>query len=134
KLLLTTFLLEDYRRARQLIGTMDPDAAFRSVFGLTPLELGYEILHEARFPRPILRCLQRVPSERINAPASSPEDQMVVLAEFAGKLCELIQDSTSPGQFERGSANLLARYGRALHLGSNELPQLLKSVARKLKA
>jgi hypothetical protein len=135
RLLLTTFLLEDYRRARSLVGPLDPDTAYRSVFGLTPLDLGYEILHSAQLPRRILRCLQVLPSERMSSSLWSSDDRLMALAEFSVKLCELVHETgTSPEAFERGSANLLARYGRALALTSKELTQILKVVDRKLTA
>jgi hypothetical protein len=56
-----------------------------------------------------------------------------VLAEFSVKLCELIQEKgASPEAFERGSANLVAQYGRALALDSKELPEVMKILHRKL--
>ena len=46
QLLLSTFLIQDYREALQLAAQMPADRAFRLTFGLTPLEVSQRILGE----------------------------------------------------------------------------------------
>jgi HD-like signal output (HDOD) protein len=59
RLLMTTFMLEEYRQARQISTEgVSEDEAFRRVFGLTPLELGHHLLASAHRCRS-MRCAKR---------------------------------------------------------------------------
>ncbi len=50
RIVMTGFMTEEYRRARGLADAQPEDGAFREIFGLTPLELGHELLRAEQMP------------------------------------------------------------------------------------
>lgn len=117
KLILTTFLMEDYRRAQDLAGNLgDGDAAYRAVLGLTPLELGYELLKSANLPPPLLQTLRTFNPKMLETAVLDPQTELLVAAEFSVRLCELSMNANiSPENYQREIEALCGRFQK--HLG-----------------
>jgi len=112
RLLITTFMIDEYRRAIDLALDKGEDAAFREVFGLTPLELSFTLLQNAHLPRNILRTIQKLPTSLINASVLRPDDEMIVLSDFSVRVCELAMDvSLDAGRFKTQAGELSRLYG-----------------------
>jgi HD-like signal output (HDOD) protein len=88
RILMTAFLLEDYRRVQELAPTLGLDQAFREVLGLTPLELGYELLKTAKLPSLLLASLEPVPAERVSRHVADSIADTLALAEYAVQVAQ----------------------------------------------
>lgn len=102
RILMTAFLLEDYRRVQALAPTLGLDQAFREVLGLTPLELGYELLKTAKLPPLLASSLNPVPAERVGRHVGDAAADTLAIAEYAVQVSQaaLRADSTVE-EFER---------------------------------
>src|SRR6201999_4307940 len=56
RIVMTTYMAEDYREAKSMAHDGTDDEGFRTVFGLTPLELGRELLKSANLPEALLNA------------------------------------------------------------------------------
>lgn len=134
RLLMTTFLIEDYRDALALADQIGDDQAYKRIFGLTPLELGYHLLLSAHLPKSILRSLQAVPEEIIQFGAHTQEDELLSIADFSANLCQLMTDSAlSPEHFALKAGDLCKRYGKSLDIKIEAMDDLLTEINSELK-
>ncbi|MFT3782158.1 MAG: HDOD domain-containing protein [Nibricoccus sp.] len=135
RILMTTFMIEEYRRARVLAmqSGASEDEAFNQVFGLTPLELGYHLLESAHLPDPILKSLRALPPDAVRKASQNPEVELLVLADLSVKLCETaLRTDLSAAEFERTAQTLSARTGRAFYLDVDGLLSALKETGQQL--
>ena len=89
KLLMSTFMIDDYREAQMFAVDSSEDEAFTKIFGLTPLELSFYLLESSRMPDEITACLKNVPAHLISRAARSEIEKISVVADFSMKLCEM---------------------------------------------
>ncbi|MEO7599970.1 MAG: HDOD domain-containing protein [Opitutus sp.] len=123
RIIMVTCMLEEYRAAQQLAEARPSDEAFRETFGLTPLELGYQLLMAAELPEEILTTLKALPPETIANLSTSPSEQMLALTDFAAQLAELaLAPQLTAAEFAVQSKLLASRYA---HL----LPDLAEQIA-----
>ncbi|MFA5257449.1 MAG: HDOD domain-containing protein, partial [Opitutales bacterium] len=117
RLMITTFMIDDYRLALDLAVDKGEDAAFREVFGLTPLELSFALLQGAQLPRDILRTIQKLPHTLVNASILRPDDELIVLSDFSVRVCELAMDvSLDAGRFKSKASELSRFYGTSFKM------------------
>lgn len=130
QLLMTTFMVEQYREARQLATrTGATDEAFVEIFGLTPLELGHTLLKSSNLPPVILNSLRVCHPEKIVG-ALQPDTQMLLVAEYSVRLCELTLDAKlSAAVFKARALALNARFRPHLRVSMDQLGEHL-SLAR----
>ncbi len=135
RLLMATFLTEDYRQAQKLLPRLGPDGAFKHVFGLTPAVLGREILQVSNLPPTLMHGISELgPDEDLTAMRRVPQQRLVLVSAFAQRYCELINATQlSADEFRRETAELNRRFARLVPLGPEELPSLLKQVDRMVK-
>ena len=135
KLAAATLLLDEYRRVRAQERELGTDAAYRAVLGLSPLELAERLLVEAQIPANVVATMRHLPDEKIGATDLSNADELTALAEFSGKLCELI---TAPGisasDFESQVKALADHYGRSFSLRANDIMTVVAEVDEKLSS
>jgi hypothetical protein len=100
---------------------------------VTPLELGRQILSEARLSRLVSHTLQEAGAGLLRTDQLSEQDRLLVIAEFSSKLCEIVG---SPGlsntEFEARSAPLLKNYAHSVSLPEGGLKKLLGQVEELL--
>lgn len=135
RILMTTFMIEDYRRARVLAmqGGATEDEAFNSVFGLTPLELGYHLLESAHLPEPILKSLRALPPDAVRKASQQPDVEILLLADLSVKLCELaLRSDLSAEEFEKSAQTLSSKAGRAFGLDVDGLLGALSDTGKQL--
>ena len=124
RILMTTFMIEEYRRARSLAmqeGASE-DEAFNKVFGLTPLELGYHLLESAHLPEPILKSMRALPPDAIRKAAQFPDVELLLLSDLSVKLCEAaLRTDLSAEEFEKNVRTLATRTGRVFGLDADGL-------------
>ena len=91
RLLLATYLTDQYHEARRLADEKLSDEAYREVFGLTALELGYELLQSTNLPTGVLDALREFSPQTL-AMVGPESAALLIVSEFAVKLCELAMD------------------------------------------
>lgn len=135
RLVLTTFMVEDYRRAQNLCNNSGDDEAFRRVFGLSPLELGRELLRAENLPDPIMKALRECQPESLSVLDGSPDAQLLALADFSAKLAHLsICSQLSAEAFAKETAALAKHYSRLVPGLEGEVSDLLKVAEAQLSA
>jgi HD-like signal output (HDOD) protein len=135
RILMTTFMIEEYRRARVLAmkSGATEDEAFNSVFGLTPLELGYHLLESAHLPEPILKSLRALPLDAVRKASQQPDVEILLLADLSVKLCELaLRSDLSAEEFEKSAQTLSSKAGRAFGLDVDGLLNALSDTGKQL--
>jgi len=132
RLLMTAFMNDEYREAQNLFDEMGEDPAYREVFGLTPIELSLALLQSTLMPKDILRSLQRVPPLLAHVPTNKPDDDLMVLADFSVKVCDLATDATSDAsQFKLKINTLLRGYGDSYRFDRDKVQDAVRfAVAR----
>lgn len=133
RIVMVTCMIDDYREALQLAGEHASDEAFLQIFGLTPLELGHQLLKAADLPEDILITLRALPPEAIANLDTSPSSQMLALTDFSARLAEvaLTPDLDAAG-FAAKSEELAQRYGAALPGLADQALLLIESAAQQL--
>ena len=117
RIVMTTYMAEDYREAKALSHSHDghDDDAFRSVFGLTPLELGRELLKSANLPEALLNAVRELPQDKLAILDKTPETQMMVIADYAARFASLTLDGTlTAEEFQTQARALASRYEATL--------------------
>ena len=129
RLLLTTFFIDEYRQAMELAVEKGEERAFREVFGLTPIELSNALLRNAQLPRDILRTIQKLPFSLVNSAPVRQEDELLVIADFSVKLCELAMDTTlAPEAFAVKAESFTTENASFLRLDRDDIQDAFKSV------
>lgn len=137
RILMTTFMIEDYRRARILAeqSGSSEDESFNQIFGLTPLELGYHLLESAHLPEPILKSLRALPPDAVRKASQSTDVELLLLADLSVKLCELaLRPDVSASEFEMKAHALSNKSGRAFGLDVEGLLGALNDTGQQLNS
>jgi HD-like signal output (HDOD) protein len=134
-IILSTFMLEEYRDVYADGAAPGTDATFRAIFGLTPLELGRNLLEAYNLPDPILSALRECSGEALEILNTSPDSQMLALAEFSMCLAKLTFDANhNAASFARESTALAQRYSHVLPGIGEEISTLVADSAERLTA
>ena len=91
RLLLATYLTDQYQETQRLASEKPTDEAYREIFGLTALELGFELLQSTNLPTGVLDALREF-SPQTFAMVGPESASLLIVSEFAVKLCELAMD------------------------------------------
>ncbi len=129
RIVMTSFMTGEYRRARGLADVLPEDAAFREIFGLTPLELGHELLRAEQLPEEILSALRACDPESIAATSVTPEQRMLAVADFSTQLCELVfAEGLDAAAFNDRVGTLAARFSHLLPEVGAQIPAFITTV------
>ncbi|MCH2154956.1 MAG: HDOD domain-containing protein [Opitutales bacterium] len=92
KLLMSSFMIDAYREANAEAKYMSEDAAYSKVFGLTPLQLGHNLLLSDQLPKTVKRCLDEAPDVITRELAKDPDNQLLALSETAIRIVQISED------------------------------------------
>ena len=92
RLLMSSFMLVDYRAAGRLKEKMSDEEAYRKVFGLTPLELGQHLMSSSQLPKPVQKCLDELPEHVTRDLKNDPNNQLLLLSEASMQIVEIAQN------------------------------------------
>lgn len=136
RLIMTTFLLDDYRKARELEHEIGLDDAFHSILGLTPLELGYHLLLSRNMPEAILSSLQEIPKGEVDKATKKKESfAYLAIAEFSARLSDIaIDHELDPVEFEESVATLSKRFEDLLPVPEVAVGDLLRRSTAEMKS
>jgi HD-like signal output (HDOD) protein len=133
QIVLTSCMAEEFKQLREAARGEPDDEAYRQAFGLTPLELGHQLLDAANLPEDILVTLQAIPPDAFAVLERKPDDQLRALTAFAGELAALTLDPRSdPANFAANASELARRYEHVLPCLHEELHALMESAAAQL--
>ena len=133
RLLLASFVPEDYREALQLSADIGEAPAFAEVFGLQPAALGNRLLDQSGFPASLMRNLDPVPLVLPEGRPLSPAEESRLIVDYAVGLAELFASSSSKDHFEEQFNVRLAKIGRALNCPRDSLVRALGSVMNRIE-
>lgn len=83
RILLATYLLEDYRRAEALASELTPDRAYGEIFGLTPLQLGYHLMEASHLSPILLQAFRDYHPVKHRRELLDPGQSLLALTDFA---------------------------------------------------
>jgi hypothetical protein len=134
RLLLTTFLSEEFKQVQQRPVSESEADACRRVFGLTPLELTNRIFEDSHLPRAILRCLQDVPPAQLAQSAATPEERLTAITQFAANLGEIVVSArVGAAGFAEVAEQLRTNFGTKLNLTQDSIGILMKVVDQSIR-
>lgn len=135
RLLLSTFLVEEYRHAMAMTQTTSPDKAFRLTFGLTPLEVSQRILGEVRLSGIGPEMFLPASPSLLHCKHPGTEESLLVAAEFAAAFSELVSSpELKSDDYERKVAQLMEVYATPLTLNPEMLKGMIETVRTRLES
>ena len=132
RLLLGTFMTDDFRAAMDAANQGLGDDAYREKFGLTPFDLGYELLKTANLPAVILNAVKKheVPSD---GKLDWADKAVRKLASFSLELSELaLNPDVTDANFSKVQAELVRKNRRDFPFLAERAPNLLKQAEQRL--
>lgn len=116
QILLPVVSLDHYRAAIELAQEQSEAAAFRHVFGLTPLELSRELLKTYALPPEIRQALGDFhPGGSEDSAPSSHGERLTGLAEYGSRLTRIVLDISLDNEaYARETAALATTFGRII--------------------
>jgi HD-like signal output (HDOD) protein len=133
RIIMVTCMLDEYRTAQELAKELPSDEAFRETFGLTPLELGQQLLMAAELPEEILSTLRALPPEALAALEATPSAQMIALTDFSAQLADLaLAPHLTASAFASEACALATRYAGLLPDLAAEILPLVGTATQQL--
>jgi len=133
RIIMVTCMLEEYRDAQKLADNGPDDEACRTVFGLTPLELGYELLKAANLPDEILGALRELPPSALAVLGHKPDQQMQSLVDLSSRLAGLsLSADLAAEDYHASVRQLLAGYEKLLPGIGQDIADHVASASRQL--
>jgi hypothetical protein len=130
KLLLSTFLPDDYLEAMESGRGTTFDSACNTIFGLDPLELGRRILGEANLPKLLHHSLDPAGHELIRSKKLTDPDKLIVVSDFSGRVAEMLSDpSITQGGFNQRMEQMLQDYSASIELDKEGFHEVLAKVS-----
>ncbi len=134
KLLMTSFLIDDYRKTKALATKVGYDQAYQSIFGIQPLQLGQYLLKTSHLPRNITDTLRDVSPEAFAQLAESPEEQLLAISELCVQISEVTFDNAvSPEYFDQSVQSVLDRFEKRLPIELANVSQALIEIDTNLE-
>ncbi|MCC5022216.1 MAG: HDOD domain-containing protein [Candidatus Synoicihabitans palmerolidicus] len=132
RLLLGTFMNSEFREAMIAADAGEGDDAYKRLFGLTPFELGYELLKSANLPASILNAIrQNEPAAGQNV--SWSDKAMHKLATFSLELSKVALDGEiNDHPFVRAQTRLVKKAGKEFPFLLERAPNLLSEAEQRL--
>jgi HDOD domain len=132
RMLMATFMTEEYAAVTEAEGIQD--VGFRTVFGLTPLELGREHLASMQLPPAILQTFTPVTEEMRSRLRADSSANLLIAVDFGARLAETIQSPDLTGNnYDTRIISLSREYDKVLHLSKESANELLNEVASDLR-
>lgn len=132
RLLLASYLPDEYKEAMLLAATMTEEHAFVEKFGLTSLALTREILTRARFPSRLLDTLHEHPPKTAHR-RSTEAQSLITLSAYSERLCSLAIDRTrDEEQFAHSLQSLSTVFGNRFKFSKEQMEGTLASMVDTL--
>jgi hypothetical protein len=130
RMLAATFMPGEYAAAVQRSTRDGTDDAFCAVFGLTPLELGRQVLENMQLPKTILDTFVAPSPQTRRKTAANPTMTLIAVSEFGLRVAEMLQaPSLTSFNFESRLESLSREYDPSLLLTKTGSRELLHQIA-----
>lgn len=134
-LLLSTFLIDDYRLAKAHALELPEDEAFQKVFGLTPLSLARRILKNTNLPQSILQSLRPITAEALSTSPTHPDQEALVIADLSLELSTtLLDESIKPDRLNAALLELAGKFSKSFPLSLERINDTIIAVEAKIDA
>jgi len=136
KVLLSTFIIETYREAMIALPVKGEPGAFRAAFGLTPIELSYELLSDTKIPKKILRTIKPLDPAILEEEllTMSETDELLIFSEFVYRFTQLIFNlRIRAAQFETKLVELIEEFKLRLDFNTGHLTDCMMAVDGSLQ-
>jgi len=135
RIVLATYMIDEFRGAEDLAPELTADRAYREVFGLTPIELGYHLMEASHMSPVLLKTLQGYNPARYRETILSAEDRLLGIADYAYQLAQVSLDPAVSGADYGKTIDVLNdRYKTVIKVPEGRLEDVLKETDHKLKA
>jgi HD-like signal output (HDOD) protein len=126
RMLAATFLPEQYAEVLQLAARSGFDQAFILVFGLSPIQLGNDLMVQMKLPKAVISTMAELtPHERRHA-SSNPVVALRAAADFGVRFAELLQEpDLNIHNYEERIERLSAEYDVEFQLSRSRIKDLL---------
>lgn len=129
RMLTATFLAKEYAEMLKTPPRAGADEMFRVTFGLTPLELGQQIMAGLQLPKPILNTLVSLSSQDRRHCSANASSAVVGAADFGLRFAEALQGPDSDlSSFEHRIELLSNEYDVDFYLSRGDIRELLESL------
>lgn len=136
RLLLSSYAPEEtaaVQAAAAEAGAEAGDEAYARAFGITPLDLGFELLRAAHLPDVLLNAVRDLPPAALQR-LDWAERQLIEVARFSLSFTELVlDDQLDAATFARRSELLAQSHAKLIPQLAERLPAILASVNRRLQ-
>lgn len=133
RMLMATFMAEDYSRAVEMAKHGTSDMAFEATFGMSPLALGRELLASMNLPPIILNSLKLLQPKVAKQAAASPSANLISVAEFGLRVAEAISSpELSADNFNSRMESISEDYGDQFKLTKASVKALVQNVSGEL--
>ncbi len=134
-MLAATFLPKEYAETVKLPARHRSGDTFQAAFGLTPLELGRQIMTNMALPKPILNTMVPVSAEDRRSASAALDTALTGAADFGVRFAELLQASDlDHHNFARRAEALSREYDVDFHLSESEVKDLLNYLLAMLES
>jgi HD-like signal output (HDOD) protein len=135
RMLMATFMAEEYSSLLKRSKESPSDEVFQSVFGLTPVELGHEILAGQQLPKVILDSLVDSSQETRKQVSQNPTAALISAAEFGLRMAGILQNpELTNDNFVDLVETLSRQYGGSLPLTEAPIKELLARISLTLSS
>ncbi len=113
--ILPSISLEHCREANLRKEKMSDDIAYRSMFGVTPLELSRRIMSSLRMPEEVIYAMRDCQPEAMGGVATQHNGRILCIVEFSSQIAALVlSPKTTTESFFRHSRALAKRFERSI--------------------
>ena len=135
RMLMATFMAQDYATMMRLSTEGPTDETFRTTFGLTPIELGHELLAGQQLPRIILDSLVDISEESRKHASQNPSLALIAAADFSLRMADILQSPKLTNEnFQAHVEALTHQYDGAFLMPEEPLKELITRINLTLSA
>ena len=126
RMLAATFLAEEYALAIKPAPYVSLEESFQSVFGLTTLELGRQLMDNMLLPKVILNTFVPLSLQDRRHCSASASTALIGMADFGQRFAELLPGKElDQHNFERRIESLSREYDVSFYLSRNEIRDVI---------
>lgn len=129
KLIMASFLVDEYRTALGHALDMSEDAAFSLVFGLTPLALSRHLLKSGNLPKNVMASIQEVPDHLLDRSPTDSDQEILLAAAFSVEIGETtFNNAIKPEEFNDALMNTISKFQKSFPVSLETVNQALLNV------
>lgn len=134
RILMSSFLIDNFRTALSMSVSMGERQAFMDVFGTTPIDLTRELLKTTKLPKDTIKSLKEFDSSIFQNPTLKMEEEYMILAEFSLKLTVLLFDyRVTARKLDKELERLLSNFSSLIKIENSDCMSLLEMLNEEIQ-